>query len=86
MDEQVNIPALLLVSDGRTWIEKSSEIWLCSLTAIWMALGKSGAKFQKLARGMTLVMPIRTIDSPRKVSRVKLIVSVPQTNTGRRGE
>ena len=43
MEEQVNIPALLLISDGRTWFITWSGIRLCPLAFIRGALGKSGA-------------------------------------------
>ena len=42
MDEQVNIPALLLVLDGGTWFMTVSVIWLCTLVASRVVLGKSG--------------------------------------------
>ena len=42
MDEQVNIPALLLISDGRTYFVILNEIWLCSLIVIRVIPGKSG--------------------------------------------
>ena len=42
MDELVNIPALLLVSDGGTQFESLSVFMVCTLLAYWRNLGKSG--------------------------------------------
>ena len=41
MEEQVNIPALLIVFDGVTWFMTSDEIWLCSSVASRATIGKS---------------------------------------------
>ncbi len=43
MDEQVNIPALLLVFNGVTRLMILDAIWLCALLVSRLALGKSGA-------------------------------------------
>ena len=41
MDEQVNIPALLLVFDGVTRLMILGAIWLCAFFASRLMIGKS---------------------------------------------
>ena len=50
MEEQVNIPALLSISDGSTWFVTLNEIWLCSLLESRVILGKSGIISSKFGK------------------------------------
>ena len=49
MDEQVNIPALLIVFNGGTLFIIWSVFWLYTLVAIRVVLGKSGTFRPKVA-------------------------------------
>ena len=84
MDELVNIPALLLFSDGGTRFQSSSVSMVCTLVASRNDLGKSGST---VSRGRLKTKPLvestRVAEPSRKTSRAKVIVSVPQTDTGR---
>ena len=46
MDEQVNIPALPIATDGVTQSQGLSVFWLYTLALWLLALGKSGAIYK----------------------------------------
>ena len=77
MEEQVNIPALLAISNGTTWFNISNGIWLCPFVASKAAPGKSGACARKQRAVMASAVTIRRVGSPRKISRVKSRATVP---------
>lgn len=87
MDELVNIPALLYSSDGKTQFQNLSVFMVCALIALKCDLGKSGSNStKKLSKDKAFAESIQVEELPRKISRVNYIATVPQTDTGRRGE
>jgi hypothetical protein len=87
MDELVNIPALLYVSNGGTRFWSLSVFMVCTLLAEPSDPGKSGSFCEaKLTEDEALADSIQAKKSPRKTSRIKHRATVPQTDTGRRGE
>ena len=84
MAELVNIPALLIFSDGETQFQSLSVSMVCTLIASRNDLGKSGSPVSRgRQKTKPLVESIRVEEPSRKTSRAKVIVSVPQTDTGR---
>ncbi len=78
MDELVNIPALLLFSDGGTRFRSLSVSMVCTLIALRNDLGKSGSIISRSCLKMkSLTESIRVDESPRKTSRAKATVTVP---------
>ena len=78
MDELVNIPALLLFSDGGTQFQGLSVFMVCTLIASRKDLGKSGSIFSRSCQEMkSLADSIQAEELSRKTSRVKATVTVP---------
>ena len=77
MDELVNIPALLLVSDGGTQSRRLNVFMVCTLLITNLDLGKSGSIKERFSTAdEAFVDSIQTDRLPRKTSRAKLIVTV----------
>jgi len=78
MDELVNIPALLLCSDGGTQSQSLSVSMVCALIASRNDFGKSGSP---IPRGRQKTKPtaesIQIERLPRKTSRANTIATVP---------
>ena len=77
MDELVNIPALLLVSDGETQFQGLSAFMVCALLITRFDPGKSGSP--ELSGWRETKPPAESIQMeklPRKASRAKLTVTV----------
>jgi len=87
MDELVNIPALPYCSDGGTGAIGLSVLWYGRWLPKSRGPGKSGpSKGLGRQKMKPRVESIQAGCSPRKASRANNTVSVPQTDTGERGE
>ena len=73
MDELVNIPALLIFSDGETQFQSLSVSMVCTLIASRNDLGKSGSPVLRSCQKMkSLTESIQVAELSRKTSRAKV--------------
>ena len=73
MDELVNIPALLIFSDGGTQFQGLSVSMVCTLIALRNDLGKSGSIVLRSCQKMKpLAESIQVEELSRKTSRAKV--------------